>query len=119
MDDTARELGFDAVWVAVAAALHFTYVLGLGVGPLPTGVAGVALVCAGAAVLAPRGDRLPAAAVALVAVALAGVAVPQYAVRSAWPGDPLALSLSLAGVVLALTVVALRVLIFERRPAPA
>lgn len=115
MKRSARELLF-GVLIAIAAGLaQASYLLGFGVGPVPTLVIGVTLVGVGVATVVPRRTRVPAAATGLLGILLAGAVVPRYAARAVRAGETLWLSLLLAGIVLLVTFAVLRITTFGPR----
>lgn len=113
MNRSGQELLYDTLILLAAGLAHTSYMLGIGVDPLPTLIIGTGLIGIGVVTVVPRSSRVPAAVTGGLGMILAGAVVPRYAARAARPGETLWLSLLLAGMILLLTFTALRLTTFR------
>lgn len=118
MNHVRREVLFDALILLVVGLAQTTYMLGIGVGPVPTLIIGIALISIGVVTIVPSNARSSAAATGILGVVLAGAVVPRYAARAVRAGETLWLSLLLAGLVLLVTFAVLRITTFRSKATP-
>lgn len=110
-----QELLFNLFILLATGAAQTSYMLGIGIEPLPTLGIGTVLIGIGVATSVPSRTRVPAAVTGLSGMVLAGGVVPRYAARAVRPADTLWVSLLLAGVILLLTFAILHLTAFGPR----
>lgn len=113
MDRSSQEVVFDVFILLAVGLAQTSYMLGIGINPLPTLLIGVGLIAIGVVLVVPASARVPAAITGLLGMLLAGTVVPRYAARAVSGGETLWFSLLLAGVVLLATFAILRVTTFS------
>lgn len=113
MNRSGRELLFDLLILLAVGRAQTSYLLGIGVDPLPTLLLGGGLISLGVLTLVPSRARVPAVIIGLLVVIVAGAIVPRYAARTVRADATLWLSLLLAGIVLLLAFAGLRLTTFR------
>lgn len=116
MNRTLNEVIFNGLVIAAAGLAFVTYVLGVFLDPGPAIIAGMALVGVGLATVVPREKLAVTGVSGVLAVLLAGVAVPRAVEAVTVVSGQLTLSLLLSGVILVLTVAILHMTTFGRQP---
>jgi hypothetical protein len=120
MPSRSKEPIFALILILASGIALSSYMLGVVLDPLPAIVLSGVLVVIGVAVAVPEGDRAIGSIIALLAVGVAGVGVPRLVAESVTPRDEMGMTLALSGIVLLLTIVALRLTVFSpksRHPA--
>lgn len=119
MIDDVHEPLFAVLLVLAAGLALVTYMLGVLIEPIIASVLSGVLVVLGATVLLPEGQRMIGAVMGLIAVSLAGVAVPRLVAGVPAIRNEMVVTLTLSGLVLFSTIALFRMTVFSRRTTRA
>lgn len=119
MIDDVHEPLFAVLLVLAAGLALVTYMLGVLIEPVIAIVLSGVLVVLGATVLIPEDQRMIGAVMGLLAVGLAGVAVPRLVAGVPAIRNEMAVTMALSGLVLLLTIALFRVTVFSRQTRAA
>lgn len=92
------------------------YMLGVLLDFGPSIMVSFVLVGIGVAFFVPEGERAISAVLGLLAVGIAGVGLPRIVTEFTPAHDEMGVTLALSGIVLLLTIIALRLTVFRQRP---
>lgn len=92
------------------------YMLGVFLDPGPSIAVSVVLISIGVAFFVPEEERVISAVLGLLAVGIAGVGIPRLVVEFLSVQDEMGVTLALSGIVLLLTIIALRLTVFRPQP---
>ncbi|QLG48749.1 hypothetical protein [Natrinema halophilum] len=117
MTELYDELGFDTLLALAAGLALVAYMLGIFPGPDYAAAVGLGFVVAGVIIFVPSGARVPAFAIGVVSVGVAGIAFPRAVV--AFVDTParneLPIVLTGSGLVLVLAFGLVRLTAFDTR----